>query len=125
MMFHPPRRFLFLGFIFVLLFVTIVTIRQHRSVSDLSGKALNSLCNSARIQRVFPPPKRLSDEDFDNGMYSAGSRDSWLDQDEELAHWSQEDEDSTWEYEKSARMINTEKLLKGNATTHFRGMSSS
>jgi hypothetical protein len=77
------------------------------------------------MQKVFPAPKRLSEEDFDSGMYSAGSRDSWSDENDELAHWSEEDEDSKWEYEKSARMINTEKLLKGNATTYFRGMSSS
>jgi hypothetical protein len=126
MVYLPPRKFLLLGFVLgLLLLVRFVNVRGHHPVTGLSEKALSSLCNSARMQSLFPPPKRLSDEDFDSGVYSAGSRDSWSDENEDSIHWSQEDEDMQWEYEKSARMVNTEKLLKGNATSHFRGMSSS
>lgn len=117
----PPRRILLLGFILAfLLLLKFVNFKEEHSVSGISNKAINSLCNSARMQNVFPGPKRLSDADFDNGMYSAGSRDTWLDENQDTTRWSGEDEEVTWEYEKSARMHNVEKLLKGNATTHFR-----
>jgi hypothetical protein len=126
MIYLPPRKFLLLGFVLgLLLLVEFVNVRGRHPVTGLSEKALSSLCNSAHIQRLFPPPKRLSDEDFDSGTYSAGSRDSWSDENEDSIHWSQEDENTQWEYEKSARMINAAKLLKGNATSQFRGMSSS
>ena len=126
MVYLPQRKFLLLGFVLgLLLLVEFVNVQGYHPVTGLSEKALTSLCNSARIQSVFPPPKRLSDEDFDSGIYSAGSRDSWSGENEDSIHWSQEDDDTQWEYDKSARMINTDKLLKGNATSNFRGMSSS
>lgn len=120
MIYVPPRKFLLLGAISAILILSSVTyLRQEHSISGLSTKALGLLCNTPPA----PGPERLSDKDFDNGMYSPGNRDSWLDEDEDIAHWSGEDEDATKEYEKSAKMINIEKLLRGNATTHFRGKS--
>ena len=120
----PPRRLVIVGIILAfLLLYRFGNVHEEHSVSGLSNKALYSLCNSARMQNIFPGPSRLSDKDFDEGMYSAGSRDTWIEDDIDSGrvHWSGEDEDTQWEYAKSARMHNVEKLLKGNATMHFRG----
>lgn len=97
-----PRKLLILAFILVLLFL------YAYSTFGISSKTLNSLCSSTHVQQVFPGPQRPSGE---ASMYSTQSEDA--------VHWTQDDIAA-----ESSKMVNTDKLLRGNATLHFRGTSS-
>lgn len=63
--------------------------------------------------------ERIGLGDFDK--YQPGSKDTWIEEDEDV-HWSGDDDDLIWEYEKSAKMIDTNKLLLGPPTPHFKGI---
>jgi hypothetical protein len=59
---------------------------------------------------------RIGAEDFER-WYKSGP----LEQNED-DHWEGDDMDLVWEYEKSAKMLDTETLLLGPPTPHFKGM---
>ncbi|KAG8868988.1 hypothetical protein FRC20_002388 [Serendipita sp. 405] len=126
-----PRRIVVLVATFVLtgLFITQTT-REKRI--DLANSALRVPLDKLCRNRINGPTgnwlydsnleeKRLTKEDFESGMYKAGSRDTWVfNEEDEDVHWIGDDTDMVLEFEKSANLIDVNKLLSGNLTGRFR-----
>jgi len=117
----PPRKMLIPGVILAFFVMFMLLNFQEHSVTGLSSSAVHSFCDSMGIQGALPMPNKLSNASFDTGNYSTGSHDSWIDSDDSV-QWSDEETDVQREYGKTTSMMNTNKLLKGNATASFRGM---
>ncbi|KAG8830781.1 hypothetical protein FRB91_006423 [Serendipita sp. 411] len=126
-----PRRIVVLVATFVLtgLFITQTT-REKRI--DLANSALRVPLDKLCRNRINGPTgnwlydsnleeKRLTKEDFESGMYKAGSRDTWVfNEEDEDIHWIGDDTDMVLEFEKSANLVDVNKLLSGNLTGRFR-----
>ncbi|KAG8807740.1 hypothetical protein FRC17_004291 [Serendipita sp. 399] len=126
-----PRRFVVLGLVLVLICLFLILTTQERR-STLANSAfrrhLDKLCQNRPKSPADGWPydpnfrdKKLSKEDLENGAYKAGSRDTWVfNEEDEDVHWAGDDTDMVLEFEKSANMIDVNKLLAGNLTGHFR-----
>lgn len=123
---HPPRRVLALSLILAIVCTIAVLNIYSIPLSDhYKEKALDHLCH-ASLQKYkyldsWASKARLSGSDLTVSMYSAGSKDTWVDDPEHEPHWDEDDLDPTWEYEKSTKMTATPDIIQGNATLHFRG----
>ncbi|PVG04853.1 hypothetical protein CPB86DRAFT_778166 [Serendipita vermifera] len=118
-----PRRLLALCIAITLciIFFSLV-FASHTAQYDFSGVALERLCKGAGLGKPDVPSfgNLLSKEEVDD-MYHAGSKDSWSNEEtDQFKHFDDDDVDLAGEYEKSSRMMDTSKLLQGNATAHFR-----
>jgi len=119
----PARKMLFFGIVLALLLVfTLVNFHETPSVSGISEKALYSLCKSAGMEEMIASSTRLSNHEFGSDVYSStGNPDTKFGDKGGSAHSSKEDQDVRLVYENPTSMINTGKLLRGNATSSFRG----
>lgn len=125
---QPPKRVLALFAVLGLIF-TITLLNSHSLPlsENYKEKALHRLCGPTldkdRNGDAWASKAHLSGNDLTHSMYSAGSKDSWSDDPEREPHWDEDDLEPAWEYEKSAKMVATPDIIKGNASLHFWGKS--
>jgi hypothetical protein len=123
---HPPTRVLGLLLVMGLIFtITLLNSHSFPLSERYKEKALDRLCKASvekyKDLNSWDSKARLSGSDLAVSMDSNDSKDAWSDDSEHEPLWDEDDLDPTSAYEKSAKMIATPDIIKGDATRHFRG----